>query len=469
MSSLWSELQPVDAYQVKLKGILHEYHRQVLTFLYQPLIGPQAYSLYMTWWSSFEKEISGTPDRYNHYYLMDVFSLNLREILEARLKLEGIGLIKSYVKKTDDERAFVYELQPPLSPEQFFQDGFLNIFLYKKIGRTQFLKLKEFFSVEELDASQFTDITRSFQDVFTSDYRIVDNPEALEASEPMQGKKVKRGKKSEDIKLDSLQFDFEFFISLLSESMVPRKAITEKVKDVILKIAFLYGFPPIQMKKVLLQAMTIENEIDIEQLRKAARNTYQLQTGEEFPTLLSKMSEPVENSSDTKVPVTKEEKLIHYLNEATPIELLKDLSDGAEPSKSDMKIIEGVLLYQKLPQPVVNVLIYYVLLRTDMKLTKGYVDKIASHWSRKKIATVEEAMAIAKKEHAQYIEWTATKDKPSATRRKSPIRTEKLPDWFTQAPKEESGQTEEESFDFENERRKLEEELRKRGEVNEKN
>ncbi|WP_237705285.1 hypothetical protein [Bacillus coahuilensis] len=139
MSSLWSELQPVDAYQVKLKGILHEYHRQVLTFLYQPLIGPQAYSLYMTWWSSFEKEISGTSDRYNHYYLMDVFSLNLREILEARLKLEGIGLIKSYVKKTDDERAFVYELQPPLSPEQFFQDGFLNIFLYKKLVERSFL------------------------------------------------------------------------------------------------------------------------------------------------------------------------------------------------------------------------------------------------------------------------------------------------------------------------------------------
>ena len=45
------------------------------------------------------------------------------------------------------------------------------------------------------------------------------------------------------------------------------------------------------------------------------------------------------------------------------------------------------------------------MLKSDMKLTKAYVEKIASHWARKKITTAKEAFVLAKNEHKQYTEW----------------------------------------------------------------
>ncbi len=69
------------------------------------------------------------------------------------------------------------------------------------------------------------------------------------------------------------------------------------------------------------------------------------------------------------------------------------------------------MMNQKLTPGVVNVLIYYVMLRSDMKLAKTYVEKIAGHWARKKVGTVAEAMALAKEENRQYQEWAETEER----------------------------------------------------------
>ena len=87
-----------------------------------------------------------------------------------------------------------------------------------------------------------------------------------------------------------------------------------------------------------------------------------------------------------KEPSTQEEMLIKQLEEISPKQLLKEISGGAEATKADLQIVEGVMINQKLTPGVVNVLIYYVMLRSDMKLAKTYVEKIAGHWARKRSA-----------------------------------------------------------------------------------
>ena len=69
---------------------------------------------------------------------------------------------------------------------------------------------------------------------------------------------------------------------------------------------------------------------------------------------------------------------------------------------------------------VVNVLIDYVLRINDNKLTKSFVDAIASQWKRSNIETVEEAMNLAKKEYQNRKKKTIT------TSPKEIIR----PDWM---------------------------------------
>jgi replication initiation and membrane attachment protein len=57
MAQHWQELIPIDRYLVTSNGLLHEYDRKVLTFLYQPLIGSTCLSLYMTLWAELEENI----------------------------------------------------------------------------------------------------------------------------------------------------------------------------------------------------------------------------------------------------------------------------------------------------------------------------------------------------------------------------------------------------------------------------
>ena len=62
--------------------------------------------------------------------------------------------------------------------------------------------------------------------------------------------------------------------------------------------------------------------------------------------------------------------LIKQLEEISPKQLLKEISGGAEATKADLQIVEDVMINQKLTPGIVNVLIYYVMLRSDMKLAK---------------------------------------------------------------------------------------------------
>jgi replication initiation and membrane attachment protein len=88
------------------------------------------------------------------------------------------------------------------------------------------------------------------------------------------------------------------------------------------------------------------------------------------------------------------------------------------------------MIKYKLPPGVVNVLIEVAMIKTDMKFTKGFVESIASHWARKQVKTVKEAMDLAKKEVR-----TSTESKKSGKgANKKPIRTELLPDWFEENP-----------------------------------
>ena len=63
----------------------------------------------------------------------------------------------------------------------------------------------------------------------------------------------------------------------LHENLIPNTAFTKKVKEAISSLAFLYGIDAIQMKNIVISAITEDNEINIEELRKSARDWYQFE------------------------------------------------------------------------------------------------------------------------------------------------------------------------------------------------
>lgn len=431
----WKELLAIDRYTVKSSSVLQDLDRKILTLLYQPLIGTKCFSLYMTLWGELEQNRLWGEET-THHSLMTIMQSNLRDIYSERLKLEGLGLLKTYVNETDEFKRYVYELYSPLRPDEFFQDGVLNVYLYNRVGKNKFLYLKRFFSDQQM-VEGMRDITRTFNDIFDSGQsanmiaRV--NSETLEDLSLSSEREYVQTNKRAAMEISDDAFDFDLFFSGLSDAIIPTKAITPSVKEVIKKLSYLYGINAVDMKNVIMNSIDPDDTIDIELLRKSARDWYQFHHGDELPGLLDK-SQPLHLRTVTeKKQLTQEEELIYQLETISPRQFLTDVSGGVAPSAGDLQIIEEVMLGQKLEAGVVNVLIYYVMLKTDMKLTKGYVQKIASHWTRKQITTVKAAMDLAKHEHRQYQQWAEEKTtKKTPSYKRAPIRKEMLPSWLNE-------------------------------------
>ena len=67
----------------------------------------------------------------------------------------------------------------------------------------------------------------------------------------------------------------------------------------------------------------------------------------------------------------------------------------------------------------------------NKKLTRAYIETIASQWKRLNVETVEEAMKVAEKEYKRE-----NKNNQSKTLSKV-VKEEKVPDWFNQSIKKE--------------------------------
>jgi replication initiation and membrane attachment protein len=239
---------------------------------------------------------------------------------------------------------------------------------------------------------------------------------------------------SDPIQVGLETFDFELLTAGLNESLVPQKALTTKVRQVISNLAFLYNIDVIEMKNLILGAINEHDEIEIEDLRKGARDWHQFVNYDQLPSLVNR-TQPIAHQVQRTEPKTQEEKLIHSYETTPPLVVFKQLSGGVEPSNANLKVIEEVMIKYKLLPGVVNVLIEVAMKKTDMKFSKAYVESLASHWARKKVKTVKEAMETAKQE---YRAVTDSKKSTGKGGYKKPIRTELVPDWFEENPKPET-------------------------------
>ena len=119
MSYPWKHLNPKDGYAVRRTSFLSNVDKKVMTLSYQPLIVAKAYALFMSWWSETEMNGRGMKEG----ILADMLtlqSIGIPEFYDARIRLEAVGLLKTYSRK--DGSYYVYEMIAPVNPEVFFED-----------------------------------------------------------------------------------------------------------------------------------------------------------------------------------------------------------------------------------------------------------------------------------------------------------------------------------------------------------
>ncbi len=445
MSMLYHELQPVDTYSLKLSTPFSDYDRQLLTLLYQPLTGPEAMGLFSTMLA--DADIRETRE-FTHYHLMNILTMPLKTVFKARISLEAIGLLRTFTKTEGDHRSFIYELMAPLDATDFFQDPLLATFLFSKIGEQPYRDLRARFATGHPETSGFTEISRTFMDVYT--------PVNSHAYELQNDQELSVRTRSTGVPFEQSVFDFNLLWSGLSEQMVPRAALAGISHELIAKLAFMYALNPLDMQKVIMMALDENLEVPEDRLRKAAKDFYKMNISKN-PPKLEKIYNADVPPQEYDRPKTKDRELIAYFESTSPREMLLHLT-GKEPMPVDVQLAESLVNSHGLKMSVVNVLLQYILLRNDMKITTSFAQRIASHWALKDIDTAEKAMEIARQEHDQYTKWMSEGGKSNKGTRK-PTREEPLPEWFykkdnkKETPK--PGQTE--NKDTTNEKRKTDE------------
>ena len=163
------------------------------------------------------------------------------------------------------------------------------------------------------------------------------------------------------------------------------------------------------------------HKIDKKQLRENADKYYSFNNLGKLPSLIYKnqpeyLRKQINDDS-------KRSKIINMFETTSPYDFINSKYKNSNPTGTDLKIIAHLLLDLNLKRGVVNVLIDYVLKINNNRLSKAYVDTIASQWSKSNIETVEDAMKIAEDEYKKR------KGKNSNIK---VIKKEEKPEWFNQ-------------------------------------
>jgi replication initiation and membrane attachment protein len=305
--------------------------------------------------------------------------MSLSTLQSSLRKLEAIGLLNTY-QKDSMEVCFLYELLLPLSPQQFYQHQILNTLLYKKLGKEDYQKTSVCFTSFTTDKSNYKNITAIFQDVFSIDLH----------SEVKNGLVERKYLQIQTNPIEK-EYPLALFYEGLHHYQIKKDCLNKEDENLIQQLGILYRVNVLDMQgmvKKALQNDVLNHQILIEE----CHTYYDLQE----PTTFNNIHHTQPAQYKSVKGNTSKDSHIAYLENISPMGLLKAKQGGKEPLRKDIVIIESLLTKLQLQPGVINVLIEMTLHECDNTLPRRYMEHYGGQWLRKKITTVKEAMKEAK-------------------------------------------------------------------------
>ncbi len=362
-----------DFYEIRVASLITNMDRDSLLELYQPIIGAKATSLYLTL-STQNKSNEGSILKLQQ--LLKSMQLTGSEFLSARHYLEAVGLIRTYESKQEDVRCYIYVIYSPKSPKAFFDDVLFKGLLILSVGEKEAKRLANKWKVNLTIPEEYHEVSASFLDVYKID---VDDP-SFRKEFGLQILDREHGR----AKLD---FNYDLFFRYISEnSGIDTSTFKKKDMKEISRLATLFGLDEKRMAFIVIDEYIPEGQIhlDFENIKNHCINDIRYAPSKNYETSI--VSGDSENA-----------KYIRDIENATPIQLLKDRQNGAKPAKSDIAIVNSLSKEYGLPNSIINVVIDYVLNKNDNVLSKNYAEKIAASLTREGVKTAVDAMNYLKK------------------------------------------------------------------------
>ena len=350
------ELKIKDLYRVQSTDYLSSSMHRTLYLFYQPLVTVNGLALYMTLYN--EATLQKTFD--SHQRLSDLLNLSIEDIERARIHLEEYGLLDSYVQENEPKSKYIYALHAPLDESAFIASNEMMSQYLQIAGKKQFdanISRVQSYVSSSLSTKDFRKVTRI----------VYHNATQNQFDANVEYSKLKPKYEFSDDEIQ-INFDYDHFFATTSTLVFPAELRTEENLRLIGKLATVYGLSADKMRILVQRSINLRNmTLDQDNLR-----------------FLVQKSKP--DITSAKDPYS-----------LPPVSFLQAKQNGAEVSLTDRKILEDLSMKMHFSNEVINVLIEYVLKKSQNKLVKTFVDMVASEWARDNVTTKEDAIKETRK------------------------------------------------------------------------
>jgi replication initiation and membrane attachment protein len=406
--------------------------RKVLAKLYQPMAGAFASGLYDLLYHHLAEDATGysAPDAQRRLFLglgLDMSPAGRRTLIEHASRLEAVGLLQVFRRQdpATDETLYEYVLQPPLPPAEFFTSPHLTLLLRDCIGQHAVLALHAELVPGPPEALAGwvgrEELTVPFYEIFRLGSSIVD-PE-LEAAVAERAAAAERpGPPPARIRHGDILLRFPR--GSANRPYVERLDRAPEAMAQLNYLAYKYDLEAAEISRLLDEDGIFRSDGTLrwDELQHRANLMYRQdrKRAEERERQLARIARPERETAgeagpaagpagdspeeapfevpERFKPAVSPELYNAMLRREPYTRILERFFPGAVPD-AFARIFERIDLNYRLPEPVINVLIHY-LLGTDhaQRLTAKYIDSVASNMLAKGIATFEQAVAYVREQ-----------------------------------------------------------------------
>ncbi|CAK1227021.1 DnaD domain protein [Fructobacillus cardui] len=400
--------------------------------LYLPFLGAKAYALYHF---MVQESQAGTTKWSDHYLLLDTLTLSLPDLVHARKALEAVGLLKTFYQEAGGFAGYTYQIQPPMTAQDFFNEDLLSGLLFYFAGEDRFQVLADRFAGQpagQVTGANVVNLSASFLEFF--DNPVAGRQPSVELAGPGS---------LDDLDFSTQSFDYDAMVALIHGTTAANLASD---RQLIMTQQVLYGLNEAE----LATAITRNINLDDHRLNRPAFMAYlqnqwgnnaektklanrgnQVETSSAGPgqsyqavgsvgqQLTGGQGQPTAQASNSqsqpKQGTSKQSRALQSLYQAadllSPIDFLRQIKENNHGyvTKSESQLLTNLVQQNILPVPVINILIYQVLVNMDNSdLKRNLVDSIVNDWAKNQVDTAPKAVAAIKNHQNQQKARTST-------------------------------------------------------------
>ena len=441
-------LSPLQPFRVRQQAPLSQLQQVTLRQCYQPVIGTVGLAFYLSLTDYAGADGAWSP-AVMHASLIDQLQVSPADLNQARGYLEALGLLKSYQPKKVQGNAQTqlvsYEVIAPLEVGSFLQHPLYAALLMNKIGDQAFYRLMRRFEWEEMDASEYVEVTQSFSQVFDypSDQAIKDaqNQDALSGSYRQQTAPNPAEASLDQESQDS--FRYGRVLDILEAAQVNSRLFTRELRQQMASLHQVYGFNEEQVATVIKLAYQDQTEqIAMDQLPSLAkRYKDSLSSKESAANQAGQLKDQIQARAQTLREQgqysNNQAQIIATAEILPPLAFLKQVKQAKGGIRSDQEgyNLEAALDKVKLSPAIVNLAVYYLLVMEGRDhLYKSNFEKLLDEWQQKGIKEVHQVFRyIEDKRQAQAKKASQESGRPYGRTHKGSgahQRQEVVPSWL---------------------------------------